>query len=76
MATRDSVSMEEIGKRALAVATKKPLTAAELAEKMTKRHPKNHRFTARGIGRGLRRLVQTKSLVKTDDRVPRYYKPA
>lgn len=72
---RGSVSTEEQQRRALAVATKKPLTAAELAEKMSKKD-KNHNYSARGIGRSLAGLVRQGRLVKTDERKSRYHKPA
>lgn len=73
MSTKNSVPFEEIQRRALRAATKKPQTGAELAEKMTRQAGGKHKFTARGIGRAIAKLVP-KQLVKSDERVPRYSK--
>lgn len=72
MSRPGSVPMDEIQKRVLRVATKKPLTAGELCEKLAK---KGHNHTPRGIGRTLGVMAKKKVLIKSNERVPRYSKP-
>lgn len=56
-------------------ATKKPLTGAEIFDKLDVNHPGEHGNDARGIGRPLGQLVKEGLLVKEGSTRPKYRKP-
>lgn len=70
-----TLTLEEQGKKIMRVATKKPLTGAQLVEKLNKNLSGDTQYSTRGISRAIGLLVRNAELIKNAGTPATYQKP-